>query len=155
MYNYVVPGPVSGLTARPTEFSIVLTWSAPQEPNGVIINYEVTYSVNGSTLVTANTTDLSTAFTIPRLTIGIVVSSVSVSAYTGIGRGEATRLEDITIAPLCKDFRIINAITITAIIMNTYTDTVDFGIVAGAVVAILVVTAMVVFLTLLAVKMEW
>ena len=69
--------------------SIVLTWSAPQEPNGVIISYEVTYRVNDSTPVTTNTSALSTTFTIPSLTPGNQFLNVSVSAYTRIGQGEA------------------------------------------------------------------
>ena len=40
---FTAPGPVSALMAQPIFASIVLTWSAPQEPNGVLISYEVTY----------------------------------------------------------------------------------------------------------------
>ena len=43
---FTAPGPVSALMAQPMFASIVLTWSAPQEPNGVLISYEVTYRVN-------------------------------------------------------------------------------------------------------------
>ena len=85
-----VPGPVSDLTALPKFTSIDLTWSAPQEPNGVIISYEVTYRVTGSNLVTTNTTDLSTTFSISSLTPQTTVSYISVSAYTSAGRGEAS-----------------------------------------------------------------
>ena len=95
-----VPGPVSNLTANPTLTSIDLTWSAPEEPNGVIINYEVTYRVTGSNLNTTNTTDLSTTFSISSLT---TVSNISVSAYTSIGPGEAATIADqITLYELCK-----------------------------------------------------
>ena len=52
-----VPGVVSDLTGQTTLTSIVLTWSAPQEPNGVIISYGVTYRVTDGNLVTTNTTD--------------------------------------------------------------------------------------------------
>ena len=89
MCMYTVPGPVSDLNALPKFTSIDLTWSAPQEPNGVIISYEVTYRVTGSNLVTTNTTDLSTPFSISSLTPQTTVSDISVSAYTSIGRGEA------------------------------------------------------------------
>ena len=64
----------------------MLTWSTPQEPNGVIISYEVTYRVSDSNLVTTNTTDLR--FTIPSLTPGTNVTEISVSAYTSVGRGD-------------------------------------------------------------------
>ena len=98
IYLPTVPGPVSDLTALPKFTSIDLTWSAPQEPNGVIISYEVTYRVTGSNLVTTNTctTDLSTTFSISSLTPQTTVSDISVSAYTSIGRGEAATIADQT-----------------------------------------------------------
>ena len=85
-----VPGVVSDLTGQPKFTSIVLTWSAPQEPNGVIISYEVTYRVSDGDLVTTNTTDLR--FTIPSLTPGINVTKISVSAYTSVGRGDPVQI---------------------------------------------------------------
>ena len=62
--NNAVPGVVSDFTGQPKFTTIVLTWSAPQEPNGVIISYEVTYRVSDGNLVTTNITHLSTIFTI-------------------------------------------------------------------------------------------
>ena len=91
-----VPGVVSNLTGQPKFTSIVLTWSAPQEPNGVIISYEVTYRVSDGNLVTANTTHLSTTFTIPSLTPGTNVTDISVSAYTSIGRGCTAQRDHLT-----------------------------------------------------------
>ena len=82
----LVPGAVSDLTGQPKFTCIVLTWSAPQEPNGVIISYEVTYRVSDGNLDTTNTTDLR--FTIPSLTPGTNVTEISVSAYTSVGRGD-------------------------------------------------------------------
>ena len=79
---------MSNLTGTPKFTSIVLTWSPPQEPNGVIISYEVTYTVNGNNTVRVNTSDLSTTFTIPSLTPQTRVSAITVTAYTIIGRGE-------------------------------------------------------------------
>lgn len=98
----LVPGPVSNLSANPTQSSIVLTWSPPEEPNGIIISYEVIYEVNNSKLVSINTTNLSTTFTISRLT---PVSNISVSAYTSVGRGIATSVGKLTvISPnICKN----------------------------------------------------
>ena len=87
---------MSDLTALPKFTSIDLTWSAPQEPNGVITSYEVTYRVTGNNLVTTNTTDLSTTFSISSLTPQTTVSDISVSAYTSIGRGEAATIADQT-----------------------------------------------------------
>ena len=90
MFSHIVPGVVSDLTGQPKFISIVLTWSAPQEPNGVIISYEVTYRVSDGNLVTSNTTDLR--FTIRSLTPGTNVTEISVSAYTSVGRGDPKRI---------------------------------------------------------------
>ena len=92
----VVPGAVSNLMGESKFTSIVLTWSAPIEPNGVIISYEVTYRVSDDNPVTTNTTALSTTFIISSLTPGTSVSDISVSAYTSVGRGNLTSLYSIT-----------------------------------------------------------
>ena len=91
-YPSVVPGVIFNLNHQPKFTSIVLTWSAPQEPNGVIISYEVTYRVSDGNLVTTNTTDLSTTFTIPSLTSGTNVTEISISAYTSVGRGDPVQI---------------------------------------------------------------
>ena len=87
---------MSNLVGTPKFTSIVLTWSSPQEPNGVIISYEVTYTVNGNNTVRVNTSDLSTTFTIPSLTPQTRVSAITVIAYTRIGQGEPANLPDQT-----------------------------------------------------------
>ena len=84
--------------------SIDLTWSVPQETNGVIISYEVTYRVTGSNLVTTNTTDLCTTFSISSLTPQATVSNISVSAYTSIGPGEAATIADQTTLEEPREF---------------------------------------------------
>ena len=84
---------MSDLIALAKFTSVDLSWSAPQEPNGDIISYEVTYRVTGATLI-INTTDLSTSFSIPSLSHQTTVSGLSVSAYTKIGRGEAATIPD-------------------------------------------------------------
>ena len=100
-FCHTVPGVVSDLTGQAKFTSIVLTWSAPQEPNGVIISYEVTYRVSYVFLVTTNTTDLR--FTIPSLTPGTNVTEISVSAYTSVGRGGPALIPDLmTITAPCK-----------------------------------------------------
>lgn len=94
---HVVPGPVVDLSSSLLEMTIELTWNPPSEPNGVITNYQVTYRVNNSRLVTINTTDSNTtSFTITSLTPGTRVSNISVSAYTSAGRGVVAYLEDVT-----------------------------------------------------------
>ena len=83
--------------------AVVFTWSPPQDPNGVILSYEVTYRVNNSTPITTNTTNLSNMFVITSVTPLTNISDVVVSAYTRIGRGEGTPLEDITtLGEQCK-----------------------------------------------------
>ena len=87
---------MSNLASTPKFTSIVLTWSPPQEPNGVIISYEVTYRVNGNNTVRVNTSDLNSTFTIPSLTPQTRVSVITVTAYTRIGQGEPAHLPDQT-----------------------------------------------------------
>ena len=87
---------MSNLTGTPKFTSIVLTWSPPKEPNGVIISYEVTYTVNGNNIVRVNTSDLSITFTISSLIPHTRVSAITVTAYTRIGRGEPANLPDQT-----------------------------------------------------------
>ena len=87
------PGPVSNLTGTPTLTTVVLTWSPPQQLNGIILNYTVTYRVNGSTPVTRNTD--TTTFTIPSLFPQTTISDISVRASTGAGPGLEMTLEDV------------------------------------------------------------
>lgn len=99
----LVPGPVSDLSGSPTQSSLEITWSAPEEPNGVIISYQITYRINNSNIIVVNTTGASTAFTIPSLTPGTRISNISVSAYTRAGRGQPAYLEDmITLDGICE-----------------------------------------------------
>ena len=95
---------MSTLTGTPKFISIILTWSPPQESNGVIISYEVTYTVNDDNIVRVNTSDLSTTFTIPSLTPQTRVSAITVTAYTRIGRGEPANLPDQTTLELRELF---------------------------------------------------
>ena len=95
-FLHIAPaGAVSNFTAIPGLFSVMLTWSPPQEPNGVIISYEVTYTVNDGNPVRTFTTDLT--FTISSLTPGTRVSNISVSAYNSEGiRGAVLQHYDVT-----------------------------------------------------------
>ena len=96
-----VPGVVSNLNGQPKFTYIVLTWSAPQEPNGVIISYEVTYRVSDGNLITHNTTNLTS--TIPSLTPGTNVTEISVSAYTSVGRGDPVQISHLTLEELPRE----------------------------------------------------
>ena len=92
----VAPGAVSNLTGESKFSFITLSWSAPQEPNGAIISYEVTYRVSDGNLVTTNTSNLSTTFTITSLYPGTNVTEISVRAYTSAGWGEAESFNLLT-----------------------------------------------------------
>ena len=92
--SYVAPGGVSNLTGNPTLTSIELTWTPPMEPNGVLISYEVAFTVDGGRRATANTTGLSTTYTISLLTPGTRVSAMSVTVYNDLGQGQTVYLED-------------------------------------------------------------
>ena len=87
---------MSNLTVGPKFTTVQISWGAPQMPNGVITQYEVTYSVNGGGLMT-DTTDLATTFIIiPSLNPGTVVSDISVTAFTSPGRGDESTAPDFT-----------------------------------------------------------
>ena len=90
------PGPISGLEvlSSPSNSSVTITWDAPAEPNGVLLHYQVTYRFNNSQLVTVNTTDLRTNFTISSIPFGTRISNISVSAYTSMGQGIPVVLDE-------------------------------------------------------------
>ena len=94
---FVAPGPVSNLGNKIKFTSIDIMWSAPQNPYGVILRYEISYTVNDSAPVMSNITISNTIFTIPRLTPGTRVF-ISVRAYTSVGQGEAASLNTVTLS---------------------------------------------------------
>ena len=77
---FVAPGPVSNIVNKTKFTSIDIMWGAPQNPNGVILRYEISYTVNDSAPVMFDITISNTIFTIPRLTPGTRVF-ISVRAY--------------------------------------------------------------------------
>ena len=87
---------VSNFTAQAESESVVFEWSPPQEPNGIIIAYQLTYTVSGCDTVERNFTDGILMFTL-NLTLGTVVSDISVRAYTSAGPGDAATAADVTI----------------------------------------------------------
>ena len=100
LYFYIIhssaPGPVSSLSGTSTLAKVVLTWSLPQQPNGIITNYTVTYRVNGSDPVTRDINDPdTTTFTISSLFPQTTISDVSVRASTSAGPGPEVTLEDV------------------------------------------------------------
>ena len=89
------PGRVSNLTVGAKFTAVQISWGAPQMPNGVITQYEVTYTVNGGSFT--NTTDPATTFIIiPSLNPDTTVSEISVTAFTSPGRGVESTAPDFT-----------------------------------------------------------
>ena len=91
--HYSAPGPVSNLMGIPTLTTVVFTWSPPQQPNGIITQYTVTFSVNGSAPITRNPD--TTTFTIQSLFPQTTISDISVRASTSAGPGPEITLEDV------------------------------------------------------------
>ena len=82
------PGPVSNLIINVTLTSVNLFWSPPEQHNGILTHYEVTYRLNGSNeVINVSSESLSPTFTIQSLTPETGVVDISVSAYTSAGQG--------------------------------------------------------------------
>ena len=86
------PGPVVITSSSPSFFKISITWDPPEMRNGIISAYEVSYSPASApqTITTINTTDLDTSFTTES---GLELETAyifTVTAFTGVGRGEST-----------------------------------------------------------------
>ena len=91
------PGPVLSLMGTPTLSTVILTWSPPQQRNGIIAHYTVTYRVNRHAPVTRdiNNPD-TTTFTISSLFPQTTISDISVRASTSAGGpGPERTLEDV------------------------------------------------------------
>ena len=89
-----VPGPVHDVVVTPALRAIQLNWSTPLLCNGILLSYEVSYSLNGE-VVTANTSSLARWLMIGSLLPLTTLHNVSVSAYTSVGRGEAVVLPGV------------------------------------------------------------
>ena len=86
---------MSNLVGIPKFTSILLTWSPPQEPRGIVIGYAITYRINSSNIVRVNISAVTTiTFTISSLTPQTRVSAITVAAYTRIGQGQPATLPD-------------------------------------------------------------
>ena len=79
---------MSNLTINVTLTSVNLFWSPPEQHNGILTRYEVTYRLNHNSQITMiSIENLSTTFTIQSLTPETGVVDISVSAYTSAGQG--------------------------------------------------------------------
>ncbi len=95
--------------------SIVLTWDPPDEPNGILIRYEVTYRISDGNIQTLNT-GLNTGSIISPLATGTRVSDVSVSAYTSVGRGVLSNFPDLRTLSEPRELLVSTSIIIASII---------------------------------------
>ena len=71
---------MSNLSVVPGVVEVNISWNPPSEPNGIIVIYELGFSINGTILNNTNTSD--TQYTLrdlpPSLSIIIVVRAYSV-----------------------------------------------------------------------------
>ena len=93
---FAVPGVVSNFRVEVEFISVVFEWDPPQDPNGLLTAYELTYRVNGSKPAIWNFTDSTTMFTLD-LAPSTNVSDISVHAYTSAGPGNAVMAEYVMI----------------------------------------------------------
>ena len=77
---------MSGLSADPGVVHINISWDPPTEPNGVIVNYEVGFTVGTGILNYINTVD--THYTLTNVSPDTEVA-LTVRAYTSIGPGNS------------------------------------------------------------------
>ena len=87
---------VASFSAKEKVIPVVFSWDPPEEPNGIITGYELTYTVNGSASVT-NHIDASTTMFRLELDLSTNVTDISVRAFTRIGGGPAANAGDVAI----------------------------------------------------------
>ena len=92
MLGYTVPGPVSSLSATPAMTQLTLSWNPPSEPNGVIIVYEIRFSLSYEMYCLCNSSTATVNATATQQTLRDLPPNTfftfSVRAYTIIGPGE-------------------------------------------------------------------
>ena len=76
---------MSGVSAIPGVVHVDISWDPPMEPNGVIVNYEVGFTISTGVLNYINTS--ATQRTLRYLSPNTMIT-FSVRAYTIIGPGE-------------------------------------------------------------------
>ena len=85
--------------------TLVFVWDPPQEPNGILLAYELTYRANGGDLITQNSSDVDTTILTLNLAPSTTVSDISVRAYTSVGPGAAATTQNVIIPfiPLTRE----------------------------------------------------
>ena len=93
-----VPGPVASVFGEPlSPTSVLVGWTAPTHPNGIVTGYRVQYSRvdNGSIEYSVNVEATSMNLTLTNLSPSTRYR-VSVAAQTSIGVGQVTTIELVT-----------------------------------------------------------
>lgn len=88
-----MPGPVQFLSATAAVTSILVTWSAPEKPNGDIVAYEVKYYRMGMQEM-VNTTN--TSIVLSQLKPSTLYK-ISVRAYTTVQYGDSSFVINTTL----------------------------------------------------------
>ena len=105
--TYAVPGPVSGLTGSSKFYSLELSWSPPQIPNGVLTSYVIMYTVNSSSSALGDSVMATLeppSYTISNLEPQTTITNIIVTAHTQIGPGLSVQFSNIfsTLAKPCE-----------------------------------------------------
>ena len=90
------PGSVYSLRSFPRFTAIVLTWNAPQSPNGIITHYEVSYWSTERNGTMQTTPVMFTEFTLSELKLD-TRWTFEVAAFTEAGRGVVVIVEATTL----------------------------------------------------------
>ena len=95
---YAVPGHVSGLTGYAKIYTMELSWSPPQMPNGVLTSYDIMYTVNDSFFSPADSvmaTSELPIYTISNLEPQTTITNIIITARTQIGPGPSAQFSNI------------------------------------------------------------
>ena len=116
-----MPGSVTNFSVdEVNETAISVEWQAPQEPNGIILDYEIFYRVAGATeneFITISVTDLMSVDTFQRSITGLMAFTdydVRMRAGTSAGFGMYTAFQTVRTDPASA-----SAPTLTALVLNS------------------------------------
>ena len=98
----LAPSQILDLVADVMFTFIELTWKVPLHPNGIILNYEISYRVSNRPAIKMNA-KTNTSFTISNLLPMTRVSEISVIAVNGAGKGEAFTIQNIVTEGLPRE----------------------------------------------------
>lgn len=134
----VVPGVVSNLMTDVRKTFLVVMWDPPQQSNGVIITYEVTFA-NNTSITTVNTTKLNAIF------VYTSFSNISVRGYTSAGPGSAALIFN-EVSTTSEAVVVVAASTLAA--AGRVTEQVPYisGVIAFTIVAVIISVLLIVLM---------